>query len=56
MTLSDASIGDLERLSKLLLGAHHIKRNGHKESTKKLVMDGKPVNGQFWSHVERLVC
>ncbi|CAB1113617.1 unnamed protein product [Ectocarpus sp. CCAP 1310/34] len=53
MPLSDASIGNLERLSKFA-DASYIKESGHKDSIKKHVMANKPIDDKFWSHVERM--
>ena len=51
--LSDASIGNLERLSKCI-DAGFLEDQSHKESIKKHAMANKVVDEQFWSHVERL--
>lgn len=46
MPLSDASIGNLERLPRLV-DAGHIKDSSHKESIKTHVMANKPVDEQY---------
>jgi hypothetical protein len=53
MPLSDASIGNLERLSRFI-DAGFLKDQSHKESIKKHAMANKVVDEQFWSHIERL--
>ena len=53
MPLSDASIGNLERLSRGI-DAAFLKDQSHKESIKKYAMANKVVDELFWSHIERL--
>ena len=53
MPLSDASIGNLERLSRCI-DAGFLKDQIHKESVNKHAMANKVVDEQFWSHIERL--
>ena len=53
MPLSDASIGNLERLSKCI-DAGFLKDQSHKESINQHAMTNKIVDEQFWSHIERL--
>ena len=53
MPLSDASIGNFERLSRCI-DAGFLKDQSHKESINKHAMANKVVEEQFWSHIERL--
>ena len=53
MPLSDASIGNLERLSRCI-DAGFLKDQSHKESINKHAMANKVVDEQCWSHIERL--
>lgn len=53
MPLSEASIGNLERLSKFV-DVGYIQESSHKDSIKKHVMANKPIDDKFWLHVERM--
>eukprot|EP00903_Cladosiphon_okamuranus_P010877 g10274.t1 len=53
MPLSEASIGNLERLSKFV-DIGYITESSHKDSIKEHVMANKPIDDKFWSHVERM--
>lgn len=52
MPLSDAVIGNLERLSKCI-DAGSLNDQRHKESIKNQVVANRAVDEQFWSHVGR---
>ena len=52
--LSDASIGNLERLSRCIDAGFLKDQKSHKESIKKHAMANKVVDEQFWSQIERL--
>ncbi|CAB1102782.1 unnamed protein product [Ectocarpus sp. CCAP 1310/34] len=51
MPLSDASIGNLERLSSFV-DAGYTKESSHKDFIKEHVRANKPIDDTFWSHVE----
>ncbi|CBN79576.1 hypothetical protein Esi_0011_0169 [Ectocarpus siliculosus] len=53
MLLSDAFIGNLERLSSFV-DAGYIKESRHDDSIKKHVTANKSIDDTFWSHVERM--